>query len=142
MNIRGKVNFNEERPILQRQKLERVLAKLTGNQADLDLLEQDPALQEALAQAYEERFGEDLDDLADRLHLDEESAALRAQAVILLRISSSSPPNPCAISPCVGRKIPRNFWSTARIAPERLFVLDSQVKEEDKEAKVILTLDQ
>ncbi|MGL5320208.1 MAG: DUF748 domain-containing protein, partial [Aeromonas veronii] len=63
MNIRGKVNFNEERPILQRQKLERVLAKLTGNQADLDLLEQDPALQEALAQAYEERFGEDLDDL-------------------------------------------------------------------------------
>ncbi len=85
MNIRGKVNFNEERPILQRQKLERVLAKLTGNQADLDLLEQDPALQEALAQAYEERFGEDLEDLADRLHLDEESAALRAQAVILLR---------------------------------------------------------
>ncbi|MXV31010.1 DUF748 domain-containing protein, partial [Aeromonas veronii] len=69
MNIRGKVNFNEERPILQRQKLERVLAKLTGNQADLDLLEQDPALQEALARAYEERFGEDLDDLADRLHL-------------------------------------------------------------------------
>ncbi len=42
MNIRGKVNFNEERPILQRQKLERVLAKITGGPVDLELLEQDP----------------------------------------------------------------------------------------------------
>lgn len=30
---------------------------------------------------------------------------------------------------------------TQGIAPERLFVLDSQVKETDKDAKVVLTLD-
>ncbi len=53
MNIRGKVNFNEERPILQRQKLERVLTKITGMPVDLNLLEQDPILQAALAEAYE-----------------------------------------------------------------------------------------
>ena len=58
MNIRGKVSFNEERPILQRQKLERVLAKITGGPVDLELLEQDPAMQSALAQAYEARFNE------------------------------------------------------------------------------------
>lgn len=143
MNIRGKVNFNEERPILQRQKLERVLAKLTGNQADLDLLEQDPALQEALAQAYEERFGEDLDDLADRLHLDEESEALRAQAVILLRdqqlITAKSLRN---LAMRRAQNTKEFLVDSQGIAPERLFVLDSQVKEEDKEAKVILTLDQ
>ncbi|MCQ4108295.1 DUF748 domain-containing protein [Aeromonas sp. JL9] len=143
MNIRGKVNFNEERPILQRQKLERVLAKLTGNQADLGLLEQDPALQEALAQAYEERFGEDLDDLADRLHLDEESAALRAQAVILLRdqqlITAKSLRN---LAMRRAQNTKEFLVDSQGIAPERLFVLDSQVKEEDKEAKVILTLDQ
>ncbi|MFM5744357.1 DUF748 domain-containing protein [Aeromonas veronii] len=143
MNIRGKVNFNEERPILQRQKLERVLAKLTSNQADLDLLEQDPALQEALAQAYEERFGEDLDDLADRLHLDEESAALRAQAVILLRdqqlITAKSLRN---LAMRRAQNTKEFLVDSQGIAPERLFVLDSQVKEEDKEAKVILTLDQ
>ncbi|TNI95029.1 DUF748 domain-containing protein [Aeromonas allosaccharophila] len=143
MNIRGKVNFNEERPILQRQKLERVLAKLTGNQADLDLLEQDPALQEALAQAYEERFGEDLEDLADRLHLDEESAALRAQAVILLRdqqlITAKSLRN---LAMRRAQNTKEFLVDNQGIAPERLFVLDSQVKEEDKEAKVILTLDQ
>ncbi|WP_337074154.1 DUF748 domain-containing protein [Aeromonas veronii] len=143
MNIRGKVNFNEERPILQRQKLERVLAKLTGNQADLDLLEQDPDLQEALAQAYEERFGEDLDDLADRLHLDEESAALRAQAVILLRdqqlITAKSLRN---LAMRRAQNTKEFLVDSQGITPERLFVLDSQVKEEDKEAKVILTLDQ
>ncbi|MFM5549601.1 DUF748 domain-containing protein [Aeromonas veronii] len=143
MNIRGKVNFNEERPILQRQKLERVLAKLAGNQADLDLLEQDPALQEALAQAYEEHFGEDLDDLADRLHLDEESAALRAQAVILLRdqqlITAKSLRN---LAMRRAQNTKEFLVDSQGIAPERLFVLDSQVKEEDKEAKVILTLDQ
>ncbi|MGG2296714.1 DUF748 domain-containing protein [Aeromonas veronii] len=143
MNIRGKVNFNEERPILQRQKLERVLAKLTGNQADLDLLEQDPTLQEALAQAYEERFGEDLEDLADRLHLDEESAALRAQAVILLRdqqlITAKSLRN---LAMRRAQNTKEFLVDSQGIAPERLFVLDSQVKEEDKEAKVILTLDQ
>lgn len=143
MNIRGKVNFNEERPILQRQKLERVLAKLTGNQADLDLLEQDPALQEALARAYEERFGEDLDDLADRLHLDEKSAALRAQAVILLRdqqlITAKSLRN---LAMRRAQNTKEFLVDSQGIAPERLFVLDSQVKEEDKDAKVILTLDQ
>lgn len=143
MNIRGKVNFNEERPILQRQKLERVLAKLTGNQADLDLLEQDSALQEALAQAYEERFGEDLEDLADRLHLDEESAALRAQAVILLRdqqlITAKSLRN---LAMRRAQNTKEFLVDSQGIASERLFVLDSQVKEEDKEAKVILTLDQ
>ncbi|MFQ2919156.1 DUF748 domain-containing protein [Aeromonas allosaccharophila] len=143
MNIRGKVNFNEERPILQRQKLERVLAKLTGNQADLDLLEQDPALQEALAQAYEERFGEDLEDLADRLHLDEESAALRSQAVILLRdqqlITAKSLRN---LAMRRAQNTKEFLVDSQGITPERLFVLDSQVKEEDKEAKVILTLDQ
>ncbi|WP_139708268.1 DUF748 domain-containing protein [Aeromonas allosaccharophila] len=143
MNIRGKVNFNEERPILQRQKLERVLAKLTGNQADLDLLEQDPALQEALAQVYEERFSEDLEDLADRLHLDEESAALRAQAVILLRdqqlITAKSLRN---LAMRRAQNTKEFLVDSQGITPERLFVLDSQVKEEDKEAKVVLTLDQ
>ncbi|WP_429102295.1 DUF748 domain-containing protein [Aeromonas veronii] len=143
MNIRGKVNFNEERPILQRQKLERVLAKLTGNQADLDLLEQDSALQEALARAYEERFGEDLEELADRLHLDEESSALRAQAVILLRdqqlITAKSLRN---LAMRRAQNTKEFLVDSQGIAPERLFVLDSQVKEEDKEAKVILTLDQ
>lgn len=143
MNIRGKVNFHEERPILQRQKLERVLAKLTGNQADLDLLEQDPALQEALAQAYEERFGEELEDLADRLHLDEESAALRAQAMILLRdqqlITAKSLRN---LAMRRAQNTKEFLVDSQGITPERLFVLDSQVKEEDKEAKVILTLDQ
>lgn len=67
MNIRGKVNFNEERPILQRQKLERLLAKTTGSPVYLTLLEQDPAMQSALAEAYEAKFNEDLGDLADRL---------------------------------------------------------------------------
>ncbi|WP_042010775.1 DUF748 domain-containing protein [Aeromonas fluvialis] len=143
MNIRGKANFNEERPILQRQKLERVLARLTGNQADLDLLEQDPTLQEALAQAYEERFGEDLDDLADRLHLDEDSPALRAQAVILLRdqqlITAKSLRN---LAMRRAQNTKEFLVDSQGITPERLFVLDSQVKETDKEAKVILTLDQ
>ncbi|TNH79915.1 DUF748 domain-containing protein [Aeromonas sobria] len=143
MNIRGKVNFNEERPILQRQKLERVLAKLTGNQADLDLLEQDPDLQEALAKAYEERFGEDLEDLADRLSLDEESPALRAQAIALLQeqqlITAKSLRN---LAMRRAQNTKEFLVDSQGIAPERLFVLDSQVKEEDKEAKVVLTLDQ
>ncbi|PTT49121.1 DUF748 domain-containing protein [Aeromonas sp. HMWF016] len=143
MNIRGKVNFNEERPILQRQKLERSLAKLTGNQGDLDLLEQDKDMQDALAQAYEDRFGEDLGDLADRLHLDEKSAALRAQAVALLQeqqlITAKSLRN-LAMRRAQNTK---EFLVDAQgITPERLFVLDSQVKEEDKEAKVVLTLDE
>ncbi|BBQ52952.1 DUF748 domain-containing protein [Aeromonas jandaei] len=143
MNIRGKVNFNEERPILQRQKLERALAKLTGNQVDLDLLEQDKDMQDALAQAYEDRFGEDLGDLADRLHLDEKSAALRAQAVALLQeqqlITAKSLRN-LAMRRAQNTK---EFLVDAQgITPERLFVLDSQVKEEDKEAKVVLTLDE
>ena len=143
MNIRGKVNFNEERPILQRQKLERALAKLTGNQVDLDLLEQDKYMQDALAQAYEDRFGEDLGDLADRLHLDEKSAALRAQAVALLQeqqlITAKSLRN-LAMRRAQNTK---EFLVGAQgITPERLFVLDSQVKEEDKEAKVVLTLDE
>lgn len=143
MNIRGKVNFNEERPILQRQKLERVLAKLTGNQADLDLLEQDPDLQEALAKAYQERFSEDLDDLADRLSLDEESPALRAQAIALLQeqqlITAKSLRN---LAMRRAQNTKEFLVDNQGIAPERLFVLDSQVKEEDKEAKVVLTLDQ
>ncbi|HEH9440092.1 TPA: DUF748 domain-containing protein [Aeromonas sobria] len=143
MNIRGKVNFNEERPILQRQKLERVLAKLTGNQADLDLLEQDPDLQEALAKAYQERFSEDLDDLADRLSLDEESPALRAQAIALLQeqqlITAKSLRN---LAMRRAQNTKEFLVDSQGIAPERLFVLDSQVKEEDKEAKVVLTLDQ
>ncbi|PKQ78809.1 hypothetical protein CJP16_09705 [Aeromonas sobria] len=143
MNIRGKVNFNEERPILQRQKLERVLAKLTGNQADLDLLEQDPDLQEALAKAYQERFSEDLDDLADRLSLDEESPALRAQAIALLQeqqlITAKSLRN---LAMRRAQNTKEFLVDSQGIAPERLFVLDSQVREEDKEAKVVLTLDQ
>ncbi|HEH9430543.1 TPA: DUF748 domain-containing protein [Aeromonas sobria] len=143
MNIRGKVNFNEERPILQRQKLERVLAKLTGNQADLDLLEQDPDLQAALAKAYQERFSEDLDDLADRLSLDEESPALRAQAIALLQeqqlITAKSLRN---LAMRRAQNTKEFLVDSQGIAPERLFVLDSQVKEEDKEAKVVLTLDQ
>lgn len=142
MNIRGKVNFNEERPILQRQKLERLLAKLTGNQVDLGLLEQDPALQVALAQAYEERFAEDLDDLAERLHLDEESPALRAQAVALLQeqqlITTKSLRN---LAMRRAQNTKEFLVDRQGITPERLFVLDSQVKEEDREAKVILTVD-
>ena len=142
MNIRGKVNFNEERPILQRQKLERVLTKITGMQVDLDLLEQDPILQAALAEAYEARFNEDLGDLADRLKLDEESPALRSQAVILLRdqqlITAKSLRN---LAMRRAQNTKEYLVDTQGIAPERLFVLDSQVKEADKEAKVVLTLD-
>lgn len=142
MNIRGKVNFNEERPILQRQKLERVLTKITGMPVDLDLLEQDPILQAALAEAYEARFNEDLGDLADRLKLDEESPALRSQAVILLRdqqlITAKSLRN---LAMRRAQNTKEYLVDTQGIAPERLFVLDSQVKEADKEAKVVLTLD-
>ncbi|HDX8355503.1 TPA: DUF748 domain-containing protein [Aeromonas dhakensis] len=142
MNIRGKVNFNEERPILQRQKLERVLAKITGNPVDLDLLEQDPAMQSALAEAYEARFNEDLGDLADRLKLDEASPALRAQAVLLLRdqqlITAKSLRN---LAMRRAQNTKEFLVDRQGIAPERLFVLDSQVREADKEAKVVLTLD-
>lgn len=142
MNIRGKVNFNEERPILQRQKLERVLTKITGMPVDLDLLEQDPILQAALAEAYEARFNEELGDLADRLKLDEESPALRSQAMILLRdqqlITAKSLRN---LAMRRAQNTKEYLVDTQGIAPERLFVLDSQVKEADKEAKVVLTLD-
>ncbi|HDX8379228.1 TPA: DUF748 domain-containing protein [Aeromonas salmonicida] len=142
MNIRGKVNFNEERPILQRQKLERALTKITGMPVDLDLLEQDPILQAALAEAYEARFNEDLEDLADRLKLDESSPALRSQAVILLRdqqlITAKSLRN---LAMRRAQNTKEYLVDTQGIAPERLFVLDSQVKEADKEAKVVLTLD-
>ncbi|ASX13490.1 hypothetical protein CK627_14000 [Aeromonas dhakensis] len=142
MNIRGKVNFNEERPILQRQKLERVLAKITGNPVDLDLLEQDPAMQSALAEAYEARFNEDLGELADRLKLDEASPALRAQAVLLLRdqqlITAKSLRN---LAMRRAQNTKEFLVDRQGIAPERLFVLDSQVREADKEAKVVLTLD-
>ncbi|WP_336289424.1 DUF748 domain-containing protein [Aeromonas dhakensis] len=142
MNIRGKVNFNEERPILQRQKLERVLAKITGNPVDLDLLEQDPAIQSALVEAYEARFNEDLGDLADRLKLDEASPALRAQAVLLLRdqqlITAKSLRN---LAMRRAQNTKEFLVDRQGIAPERLFVLDSQVREADKEAKVVLTLD-
>ncbi|MGE6208053.1 DUF748 domain-containing protein [Aeromonas media] len=142
MNIRGKVNFNEERPILQRQKLERVLAKITGNPVDLALLEQDPALQSALAEAYEAKFNEDLDTLADRLQLDEGSGALRTQAVILLRdqqlITAKSLRN---LAMRRAQNTKEYLVDTQGITPDRLFVLDSQVKESDKEAKVVLTLD-
>ncbi|EQB2604873.1 DUF748 domain-containing protein [Aeromonas salmonicida] len=142
MNIRGKVNFNEECPILQRQKLERVLTKITGLPVDLDLLEQDPILQAALAEAYEARFNEELGDLADRLKLDEESPALRSQAVILLRdqqlITAKSLRN---LAMRRAQNTKEYLVDTQGIAPERLFVLDSQVKEADKEAKVVLTLD-
>ncbi|MCH7346947.1 DUF748 domain-containing protein [Aeromonas sp. MR7] len=142
MNIRGKVNFNEERPILQRQKLERALAKITGAPVDLALLEQDPALQAALAEAYEARFNEDLGDLADRLKLDESSPALRAQAEILLRdqqlITAKSLRN---LAMRRAQNTKEYLVDTQGIVPERLFVLDSQVKETDKDAKVVLTLD-
>ncbi|WP_413165248.1 DUF748 domain-containing protein [Aeromonas salmonicida] len=142
MNIRGKVNFNEERPILQRQKLERVLTKITGMPVDLDLLEQDPILQAALAEAYEARFNEELGDLADRLKLDEESPALRSQAMLLLRdqqlITAKSLRN---LAMRRAQNTKEYLVDTQGIAPERLFVLDSQVKEADKEAKVVLTLD-
>lgn len=142
MNIRGKVNFNEERPILQRQKLERALAKITGGPVDLELLEQAPAMQSALAQAYKARFNEDLGDLADRLKLDEESPALRAQAVLLLRdqqlITAKSLRN---LAMRRAQNTKEFLVDRQGIAPERLFVLDSQVKEADKEAKVVLTLD-
>lgn len=143
LNIRGRVNFNEERPILQCQKLERVLAKITGNPVDLNLLEQDPAMQAALADAYEARFDEDLGELADRLHMDEESASLRAQAVLLLRdqqlITAKSLRN---LAMRRAQNTKEFLVDNQGIAPERLFVLDSQVKEEDKEAKVVLTLDE
>ncbi len=142
MNIRGKVNFHEERPILQHQKLERALAKLTGSPVDLDLLEQDPAIQSALAEAYEAKFNEDLDTLASRLQLAEQSPALRAQAVILLRdqqlITAKSLRN---LAMRRAQNTKEYLVDTQGIAPERLFVLDSQVKETDKEAKVVLTLD-
>lgn len=142
MNIRGKVNFNEERPILQRQKLERVLAKITGAPADLGLLEQDPALQAALGEAYEAKFKEDLGDLADRLRLAEQGPALRAQAVILLRdqqlITAKSLRN---LAMRRAQNTKEFLISTQGITPDRLFVLDSQVKEADREAKVVLTLD-
>ncbi|MNQ49711.1 hypothetical protein D3C85_636280 [compost metagenome] len=142
MNIRGKVNFNEERPILQRQKLERVLAKLTGAPVDLGVLEQDPALQTALGEAYEARFKEGLGSLAGRLALDEASPALRAQAVILLRdqqlITAKSLRN---LAMRRAQNTKEFLVDTQGIAPERLFVLDSQVKEADKDAKVVLTLD-
>jgi hypothetical protein len=142
MNIRGKVNFNEERPILQRQKLERLLAKTTGSPVYLTLLEQDPAMQSALAEAYEAKFNEDLGDLADRLRLDEGSEALRAQAVLLLRdqqlITAKSLRN---LAMRRAQNTKEYLVDTQGIAPERLFVLDSQVKETDKEAKVVLTLD-
>lgn len=142
MNIRGKVNFNEERPILQRQKLERALAKITGAPVDLSLLEQDPVLQAALAEVYEARFNEDLGDLADRLKLDKSSPALRAQAEILLRdqqlITTKSLRN---LAMRRAQNTKEYLVDTQGIAPERLFVLDSQVRETDKEAKVVLTLD-
>lgn len=142
MNIRGKVNFNEERPILQRQKLERVLAKITGAPADLGLLEQDPALQAALGEAYEAKFKEHLGSLADRLKLAEQSPALRAQAMILLRdqqlITAKSLRN---LAMRRAQNTKEYLVDTQGLAPERLFVLDSQVKETDKEAKVVLTLD-
>ncbi|MNH60461.1 hypothetical protein D3C73_123500 [compost metagenome] len=142
MNIRGKVNFNEERPILQRQKLERVLAKIIGNPVDLAMLEQDPALQSALAEAYEAKFNEDLGTLADRLNLDETSPGLRAQAVILLRdqqlITAKSLRN---LAMRRAQNTKEYLVDTQGITPDRLFVLDSQVKESDKEAKVVLTLD-
>ncbi|MGY3891090.1 DUF748 domain-containing protein [Aeromonas mytilicola] len=142
MNIRGKVNFNQERPILQRQKLERVLAKITGSPVDLALLEQDPALQSALAEAYEARFSENLGTLADRLTLPAQSPALRAQAVILLRdqqlITAKSLRN---LAMRRAQNTKEYLVDTQGITPDRLFVLDSQVKETDKEAKVVLTLD-
>nr|WP_042638986.1 DUF748 domain-containing protein [Aeromonas eucrenophila] len=142
MNIRGKVNFNEERPILQRQKLERVLAKITGAPADLGLLEQDAALQAALGEAYEAKFKEDLGSLADRLKLAEQSPALRTQAMILLRdqqlITAKSLRN---LAMRRAQNTKEYLVDTQGLAPERLFVLDSQVKETDKEAKVVLTLD-
>ena len=141
MNIRGKVSFNEERPILQHQKLERALAKITGSPVDLAQLEQDPAMQSALAQAYEAKFNEDLGDLADRLQLEEGARPARPGGA------------PAAGSAAHHRQSLRNLAmrraqntkeylvDTQGIAPERLFVLDSQVKETDKEAKVVLTLD-
>ena len=142
MNIRGKVNFNEERPILQRQKLERVLAKITGSPVDLALLEQDPVLQSALAEAYVARFSENLGTLADRLTLPAQSPALRTQAVILLRdqqlITAKSLRN---LAMRRAQNTKEYLVDTQGITPDRLFVLDSQVKESDKEAKVVLTLD-
>ncbi|WP_434476186.1 DUF748 domain-containing protein [Aeromonas veronii] len=142
MNIRGKVNFNEERPILQRQKLERVLAKITGSPVDLNLLEQDSTMQSALADAYEAKFNEDLGDLADRLRLAEQSPALRSQAVILLRdqqLITAKSLRSLAMRRAQNTKA--FLVENQGIAPERLFVLDSLVKETDKEAKVVLTLD-
>lgn len=127
---------------MQRQKLERVLAKITGSPVDLALLEQDPALQSALAEAYEARFSEDLGTLADRLALPAQSPALRTQAVILLRdqqlITAKSLRN---LAMRRAQNTKEYLVDTQGITPDRLFVLDSQVKETDKEAKVVLTLD-
>ncbi len=127
---------------MQRQKRERALAKITGAPVDISLLEQDPVLQAALAEAYEARFNEDLGDLADRLKLDKSSPALRAQAEILLRdqqlITTKSLRN---LAMRRAQNTKEYLVDTQGIAPERLFVLDSQVRETDKEAKVVLTLD-
>ena len=99
-------------------------------------------MQSALAEAYEAKFNEDLGDLADRLRLDEGSEALRAQAVLLLRdqqlITAKSLRN---LAMRRAQNTKEYLVDTQGIAPERLFVLDSQVKETDKEAKVVLTLD-
>lgn len=142
MNIRGKVNFNQERPLLQRQKLERVLARITGSPVDLTQLGKDDVMQAALAQAYQERFKEDLVALADRLGLAANSMALRDQAVILLRdqqlITAKSLRN---LAMARARNTKTYLVDTQAITQDRLFVLDSQVKEADKSAKVVLTLD-
>ncbi|MGY4025221.1 DUF748 domain-containing protein [Aeromonas rivuli] len=143
MNIRGKVNFNEERPLLQHQKLERVLARITGSPVDLTRLGQDEAMQTALAQAYQERFKEDVAALSDRLGLAVTSMALRDQAVILLRdqqlITAKSLRN---LAMARARNTKSYLVETQAITPDRLFVLDSQVKETDKTARVVLTLDE
>ncbi|WP_447835258.1 DUF748 domain-containing protein [Aeromonas salmonicida] len=141
-----------------------LLASLTGGTEDLDelpFLLGEPALTPTqqirltkLAQALKERpkismnirgkvnFNEELGDLADRLKLDEESPALRSQAVILLRdqqlITAKSLRN---LAMRRAQNTKEYLVDTQGIAPERLFVLDSQVKEADKEAKVVLTLD-
>ena len=98
--------------------------------------------QAALAEAYEARFNEDLGALADRLKLDKSSPALRAQAEILLRdqqlITAKSLRN---LAMRRAQNTKEYLVDTQGIAPERLFVLDSQVREADKEAKVVLTLD-
>ncbi|TMX11225.1 DUF748 domain-containing protein [Aeromonas salmonicida subsp. achromogenes] len=141
-----------------------LLASLTGGTEDLDelpFLLGEPALTPTqqirltkLAQALKERpkismnirgkvnFNEELGDLADRSKLDEESPALRSQAMILLRdqqlITAKSLRN---LAMRRAQNTKEYLVDTQGIAPERLFVLDSQVKEADKEAKVVLTLD-